>query len=105
MALAHGLGGGGVPRDELILASLILGLSWFVLLLLFTRMFGLTFYSAFFSPLRWCGYRVTAIKDIFRLIATYVVLNRSWSVALAIAMGLEGYRHELPRIEQNPGSV
>jgi len=83
----------------------LLVLSWFVLLLLFTRMFGPTFYSAFFSPLRWCAYRLTAITGIFRLIATYVVRNRSWSVALAIAMGLEGYRHELPRIEQYPSSV
>jgi hypothetical protein len=61
--------------------------------------------GAFFSPLRWCAYRVTTIKGIFRRIATYVVRNRSWSVALAIAMGLEGDRHELPRIEQYPRSV
>jgi hypothetical protein len=74
----------------------------FVWILLFTRMFGPEFYSAFFAPLRWCAYRVDAIKDIFREIATYIVRSRGWSVVLAIAMGLEGYRHQLPRIEQHP---
>jgi hypothetical protein len=78
---------------------------WFVWVLLFTRMFGPEFYSAFFAPLRWCVYRVDAIKGIFREIATYIVRSRGWSVVLAIAMGLEGYRHQLPRIERYPSSV
>jgi len=77
----------------------------FVWILLFTRMFGPEFYSAFFAPLRWCVYRVDAVKGIFREIATYIVRSRGWSVVLAIAMGLEGYRHQLPRIEQYPSSV
>jgi hypothetical protein len=46
-----------------------------------------------------------ADKGIFREIATYIVRSRGWSVILAIAMGLEGYRHELPRIERCPSSV
>jgi hypothetical protein len=78
---------------------------WFVWILLFTRTFGPAFYSAFFAPLRWCVYRVDAIKGAFREIATYIVRSRGWSVVLAIAMGLEGYRHQLPRIEQYPTSV
>jgi hypothetical protein len=78
---------------------------WFVWILLFTRMFGPEFYSAFFAPLRWCVYRVGAIKGTFKEIATYIVRRRGWSVVLAIAMGLEGYRHQLPRIEQYPSSV
>jgi len=77
----------------------------FAWVLLFTRIFGPEFYSAFFAPLRWCVYRVDAIKGIFREIATYIVRSRGWSVVLAIAMGLEGYRHQLPRIEQYPSSV
>ncbi|HEY7245873.1 MAG TPA: hypothetical protein VH678_18545 [Xanthobacteraceae bacterium] len=74
-----------------------------VLVLLFTRMFGTQFYSAFFAPFRWCLYRIAAIN--FRVIATYIVRSRGWSVLLAIAMGLEGYRHPLPLIEQYPSSV
>jgi hypothetical protein len=75
----------------------------FVLVLLFTTMFGTEFYSACFAPFRWCLYRLGAIN--FRVIATYVVRSRGWSVILAIAMGLEGYRHPLPLIEQHPSSV
>jgi signal transduction histidine kinase len=40
---------------------------------------------------------------IFREIATYIVRTRGWSVVLAIAMGLEGYRHQLPRIGEGTG--
>ena len=67
-----------------------------------TRLYGTAFYSAFFSPFRWCAYRVGAIMGIFREIATYFVRSRGWSVVLAIAMGLEGYQYQLPLIEQDP---
>src|SRR5262249_43760596 len=84
-------------------------LGWFVgcsvLILLFTRKFGTEFYSAFFAPFRWCVYRVVAITGIVQLIVIYVVRSRGWSVVLLIAMGLEGYRHPLPLIEQHPSSV
>jgi hypothetical protein len=78
---------------------------WFLLVLILTRTFGPEFYSAFGAPLRWCVYRVDAIKGTFMEIATYIVRSRGWSVVLAIAMGLEGYRHQLPRIERYPSSV
>jgi len=93
-----------LPPDFLVILSIIF-VGWFVLILLFTRMFGPAFYSAFFSPFRWCAYRLGAIKGIFRQIATFIVRSRGWSVVLAIAMGLEGYRHPLPRIERYPSSV
>jgi hypothetical protein len=97
------------PTFEMLLLvvgfCIYVGMLWFVWVLLFTRMFGPEFYSAFFAPLRWCVYRVDAIKGTFREIATYIVRSRGWSVVLAIAMGLEGYRHQLPRIEQYPSSV
>jgi hypothetical protein len=78
---------------------------WSVLILLFTRMFGPQYLSAFFAPFRWCAYRLGAIKGMFREIATYIVRERGWSVVLTIAMGLEGYRHQLPAIERCPSSV
>jgi hypothetical protein len=81
--------------------------SWYVFLLLFTRIFGTAFYSAFFSPFRWCAYRfgAGAIKSIIGAFVTYFVRRRGWSVVLEIAMGLEGYPHSLPRIERYPSSV
>jgi len=78
---------------------------WITLPLFFTPILGTTFYSAFLSPFRWCAHRVSAIKGIFTEIVTYVVRSRGWSVVLAIAMGLEGYRYHLPLIEQDPSSI
>jgi hypothetical protein len=79
--------------------------AWLFWVLIFASMFGPEFTSAFFAPLRWCVYCVGAIKGTFGELATYIVRSRGWSVVLAIAMGLEGYRHQLPRIEQYPSSV
>ena len=70
-----------------------------------TLIFGAEFFSVLGSPYRWCAHRLGAIKGIFGEIATYIVRKRGWSVVLAIAMGLEGYRHQLPLIERYPSSV
>ena len=64
-----------------------------------------SFFRLLGSPYRWCAHRLGAIKGIFGEIATYIVRKRGWSVVLAIAMGLEGYRHQLPLIERYPSSV
>jgi hypothetical protein len=77
----------------------------FLLVALFTFIFGADFFSALLSPYRWCGHRLGAIPGVFKEITTYIVRTRGWSVLLAIAMGLEGYRHQLPLIEQHPSSV
>jgi hypothetical protein len=89
----------------LVVLLIVYCVSWFMGILLYTRIFGPEFYSASFAPLRWCVYRVGAIMGIFRDYATFIVRSRGWSVVLAIAMGLEGYRHQLPRIEQFPSSL
>jgi hypothetical protein len=81
------------------------GLAGLVLVALSTLIFGAEFTSAFGSPSRWCAHRLGAIKGIFGEIVTYIIRSRGWSVVVAIAMGLEGYRHQLPLIEQNPSSV
>ena len=78
---------------------------WVTLPLFFTPILGTAFYSAFLSPFRWCAHRVSAIKGIFTEIVTYVVRSRGWSVVLAMAMGLEGYRYQLPLIEQDPSRI
>jgi hypothetical protein len=74
-------------------------------LLLCTYEFGAAFFSAFFSPFRWCNYRVAAVIGTVSAIGRYFVRGRAWSVVLAIAMGLEGYRYSFPRIEQYPTIV
>ena len=48
---------------------------------------------------------MSAIKGIFTEIVTYVVRSRGWSVVVAMAMGLEGYRYQLPLIEQDPSRI
>ena len=77
------------------------GYAGLLLVGLCTLIFGAEFFSALASPYRWCAHRLGAIKGIFGEIATYIVRNRGWSVVLAIAMGLEGYRHQLPLIEKD----
>jgi len=89
---------------------LALGVGVFLMLFLIfvlflTKLLGETFYSAFLSPFRWCTRRVASLGSIFTEIATYVVLNRGWSVLQAITMGLEGYRFQLPLIEQRPSCL
>ena len=37
-------------------------------------------------------------------VLTYVIRRKGWPVVVAMAMGLEGYRFELPNIEQRPVS-
>ena len=81
------------------------GYAGLLLVGLCTLIFGAEFFSVLGSPYRWCAHRLGAIKGIFGEIATYIVRKRGWSVVLAIAMGLEGYRHRLPLIERCPSSV
>jgi hypothetical protein len=80
-------------------------IGWIVFLLYFTNEFGTAFFSAFLSPFRWCNYRLGAIIGIFKDTLTYFVRSRAWSPVLEIAMGLEGYRYQLPLVEKSPSSV
>jgi hypothetical protein len=73
--------------------------------LLFTKLFGESFYSAFLSPFRWCARGVATLGLIFPEMATYFIRGRGWSVLQAIAMGLEGYRFKMPVIEQFPRNL
>jgi hypothetical protein len=64
-----------------------------------------SFYSAFLSPFRWCGRLVASLGLMFPEMATFFIRRRGWSVLLAIAMGLEGYRFKMPAIEQYPRNL
>jgi hypothetical protein len=89
-------------RWEFALGVGMFAVFFLIVVLFLTRLLEETFYSAFLSPFRWCMRRVASLGSIFTEIAEYVVLNRGWSVLQAIAMGLEGYRFQLPLIERCP---
>jgi hypothetical protein len=80
----------------------IFALLFIIFVLFLTKLLEETFYSAFLSPFRWFMLRATSLGSIFTEIGTYVVHNRGWSVLQARVMGLEGYRFQLPLIEQRP---
>jgi hypothetical protein len=84
---------------SVVIAVLVAGL---LALLLFTGYYGREFYSAFLTPFRWVGRRLDSTVDAFSEIATYVVRRRGWSVLQSMAMGLEGFRYEFPRVYQTP---
>jgi hypothetical protein len=71
-------------------------------ILFFTRMLGADFYSAALTPIRWCLHRFFAVTGIFSETVTYLIRRQGWSVLLAMAMGLEGYKHKLPVVEWYP---
>lgn len=60
------------------------------------------FNSAFILPFRRCFLGLYTLGNLFTDVATYIVRRQGWSVVLAMAMGLEGYRYKLPNIEQQP---
>jgi hypothetical protein len=54
------------------------------------------------GPLFWYGRLIGALSNLPSNVVTYFVRRSSWSVLVTIAMGLEGYGFELPRIDQRP---
>jgi hypothetical protein len=60
------------------------------------------YFSDAYLPFRWCARLIAALASVPNEVAIYVVRRKGWSVLLAMAMGLEGYRFELPDIEQRP---
>jgi hypothetical protein len=63
---------------------------------------GPDFYSAFLSPIRWCARLTGAVMSIPFQITTYVVRRKGWPVLLRMAMGLDGYRFPIPKVEWSP---
>ncbi|WP_157088322.1 hypothetical protein [Bradyrhizobium jicamae] len=55
-----------------------------------------------FAPGRWQARLIGGLLGFPTDVLTYLIRRKSWSVLVAIAMGLEHYRFELPRIEQRP---
>jgi hypothetical protein len=77
----------------------------FVGLMIFTVVFGESFFSAFLSPFRWCAHQLGSLASLLPTLGTYVIYRKAWSVLLARTMGLERYRFAVPAIEQFPKNV
>jgi len=67
--------------------------------------FGQDFLSAFLAPFRWIGRGIGALLGVPAFATTYFVRRKGWSVLLAMAMGMEGYRFPLPAVAQSPCNV
>ena len=72
------------------------------IIVLFTNRLGHDFSSAYLSPFRWVTQRVGSLGSIFTALATYYLRRKAWLLLQTMAMGLEGYRYQLPGIEQSP---
>jgi hypothetical protein len=92
------------PRDFLDVGGVLI-VTIFVVIQVFTTIFGESFFSAFLSPFRWAAQRFGALANLLPIIGTYVVRRKGWSVMLAIITGLERYRFAIPPIEQFPKNV
>jgi hypothetical protein len=90
---------------DVIVALLMFGLILFFVLQAFTRIFGNDIFSATFSPLRWIVRETSALAAIFPALVTYGVRHLGWSVLLRQVMGLEGYRFNIPLIQQYPSAI
>ena len=64
------------------------------------QILGDVFYSAILMPLRWCWCRLSCLRNLPNIIATYQVRRSAWSVMQAMTMGFEGYQFKLPVIEK-----
>ena len=98
---------------------IIINYSWFFsfsffmasfIFLYFTQLLHRAFpsaplYTASSAPYRWFLRLIRALANIPSEILTYFIRRKAWSVLVAMAMGLEGYRFELPGVERHPGSI
>jgi hypothetical protein len=70
--------------------------------LFLAMIFGSKFFQAFLSPYRWGARVLSAPANFLHELVIFGVREASWSVFLKMAMGLEGYRFEAPRIHKSP---
>jgi hypothetical protein len=87
----------------IVVAITLLGTILVVLTLVL--LFGHRFILALLIPVRWFGRIGGAFAGVAVAIGTYIVRRAGWSVVLRIAMGLEGYQFQLPKIAQWPNQL
>ncbi len=54
------------------------------------------------APIRWYGRLMGAVTGVPISVLTYFIRRNAWPILLAMTMGLEGYRFELPSIAWKP---
>jgi len=56
-------------------------------------------------PFRWCQRFLVSLASVFPAMVTYFVRDRTWSVVVKTAMGLDGYRFNVPMVKQAPSHI
>jgi hypothetical protein len=64
--------------------------------------FGWAFYSALWSPIRWIARQIESLSVLPIEIGYYIARKRAWPLLQTLAMGLDGYRYDLPEVSQTP---
>jgi hypothetical protein len=77
-------------------------LAWFALVSTFTFVFGRSFYSTVWGPVRWLNVQIRGIMSVPGDMLTYVVRRRGWPTVQQLAFGLEGYKFQLPEVGRVP---
>ncbi|QIO36063.1 hypothetical protein [Bradyrhizobium sp. 1(2017)] len=73
--------------------------------LAFRPFLGAAFYSAIWSPFRWCAHLLQSLASVGPALVTYFVRRWSWPVLLRLVMGLENYGFNPPPVTQFPSNV
>ena len=104
---SYGTQGQGAPRSLLEMLG-VLGVLGAVIVLFFLPMaviFGATFFSAMWTPLRWLGRLLGAAGAVASEIGGFAVRRKAWTMIQAKALGLDGYRLDWPRIDRFPAHL
>jgi hypothetical protein len=92
-------------RDDMLAAPFEGLIAMTFLALLLTPFFGAEFYSAVWSPFRWCVHGLQSLVRVGPAFGTYIVRRWSWPVLVRMAMGLEGYEYRRPVVTQVPSNL
>lgn len=66
---------------------------------------GRRIFAGLLLPFRWSFWILASLATVFPATGTYAVRRASWPVFLRLALGLEGYRLNIPLIEQYPRNI
>lgn len=63
---------------------------------------SLTLISAYLWPVRYLGFMIGSLAIIPNEVGTYIARRQSWRLLQTLALGLDGYRFELPQVRMQP---
>lgn len=61
-----------------------------------------SYISAYLSPMRGLFHRIGSLGVIPNEVGTYIARGRAWALLQSMALGLDGFRYELPRVTLTP---